>query len=219
MLIDLPDPIDTDRVKFTKEGTATGWIMRGTLIDDGSQARWTSEQRAEVIGTPLYQRMQLGVYSGAASSFASAFTNLRVVHSHTWRKPLWDELTAASESGDAERHEAALLAYSKDFEVPEYGRADDLEQILESGKRFIEGPHLYILEVHAYDNTNEKSYKAGPYIGTKEVEATKENGWVGSSPAEVISFEWVRLEPKPAEPLTTTSSQPEESKEDGACEA
>ena len=204
MLIDLPDPIDTDRVKFTKELTETGWIMRGTLVDDGSQARWTSEQRAEVIGTPLYQRMQLGVYSGAAASFASAFTSLRVVHSHTWRKPLWDELAAASESGDAERHEAALLAYGKDFEVPEYGRADDLEQILESGKRFIEGPHLYILEVRAY---------------TKEVEATKENGWVGSSPAEVISFEWVRLEPKPSEPLTCVPSQPEESKEDGACGA
>ncbi len=103
--------------------------------------------------------------------------------------------------------------------MPEYGRADDLEQILESGRRFIEGPHLYILEVRAYDNTNEKSYKAGPYIGTKEVEATKENGWVGSSPAEVISFAWVRLEPKPTESLTTTPSQPEESKEDGACGA
>ncbi len=82
MLIDLPDPIDTDRVKFTKEITETGWIMRGTLVDDGSQAHWPSEQRAEVVGMPMYQRMQLGVYSGSASNFANTFTNLRVVHSH-----------------------------------------------------------------------------------------------------------------------------------------
>jgi hypothetical protein len=187
MLIDIPDPANTDRVTFRREPTGTGWIIRGTFPG------------ADLIDMPLYQRLRLGVYSGSAAHFAEVFTDLRVVHSCTWQKPLFDALTEASKSGDGARHQAALDAFNEELSAPEYGRADDLEQILASGKRFVDGPHRYILEVHAYDNTG-KTYKQGPYIGTGAVEATEVNGWSGRSPAEVIAFSWVRLEPKESAP-------------------
>ena len=192
MLVDLPTPKDTEGYKFWTEGTS----LYGKL--DIEKCRWegiTEKQIEELSKIHMWTHLEKGVYGGHnMANYDIFFDNIKLKdYDFSWRKLKRDQAKAARESGNDV--EADKLLEELFSEPPDYGRADSIEQILEHCKAYIERPESFILVVHHYNNTYEKSYKMGPYIGPKS-----EEGYEG--PDEVICFSWIQVTNPDGTPYT-----------------
>lgn len=193
MLVDLPRPADTERVKFIVEGDSTYASHQGPLPDV-----MTDKERALMAKFHLWTRAQQGVYvSYGLENYITAFLGLRCPLEREARR-LFDQAYALRTAGDdvgADAARSAFLALP-----PDHGRADTLEQILEGGQPFLDSPRSYVLATILYDNTNEKAHKQGPYIGTVG-RATNPDEEDGPGPAEVIHFSWIEVTRPDGTPL------------------
>ena len=184
MLIDLPLPRNTP---------CTTFFLEGDVLLARKEAPYpptfTAEDIKSVRRLPMWQRMAPGIYHGYnLDNYIGAFLSpLRVVPGDEVMRLGFEAVGRAREAGD---HAEAERLLQEVFGRPHlYGRAADLEEILKYGEMYVKGPRSYILEVALYDNTDEKSYKQGPFIGKQ---AKAEEDWV-KQPDEVIRFHFYEV--------------------------
>jgi hypothetical protein len=193
VLVDLPRPADTERVKFIVEGDSIYANHRGPFPDV-----MTAAERAQMAKFHLWTRAQKGVYIAyGLENYITTFLGLRCPL-ETEARCLFDRAYALRIAGDDVGADAARDAF---IALPsDHGRADSLEQILEKGKPFLDSPRSYVLETSLYDNTDEKAYKAGPYIGIVG-RAADPDGEDGPGPDEVIHYSWIQVTNPDGTPL------------------
>ena len=184
MLIDLPLPRNTPCTTFSLEGDLLLACKEGPY-----PPTFTAEDIESVRRLPLWKHMAPGIYNGYnMDNYIDAFLEpLRVVPGDAAMRRGFEAVGRAREAGD---HAEAERLLQEVFGRPHlFGRAADIEEILKYGEVYVKGPRSYILEVAAYDNTDEKSYKQGPFIGEQ---ATEEEDWV-KQPDEVIRFHFYEV--------------------------
>lgn len=169
MLIDL-EWINPDPEKFKNWDISNGGLSCSFVYGE------------EKYDHTVAQRLCKGIYHAyGLDNSITTFTKYKRVYRFEEDRKLWDYLANIQDKKSAE---ADTIRKKLLYRPSEYGRADDLKQIIRRGRSFLISSDPCVLEVHVYDNTEDKSYKQGEYIGNKK------------SPPEVIAYNWTFLRVK-----------------------